>query len=340
MNKERIFSGIKPSGSLQVDSKNKTIGTLHLGNYIGAIKQWITLQNAYDCVYCVVDLHAITVPQDPKTLKERIKQIAALFIASGVDPKKAALLVQSHNPDHCVLAWILDCVASVGQLSRMTQYKSKSKELKGKTSVGLFNYPVLMAADILLYQTDLVPVGEDQVQHVELTRDLAQKFNSRFGKVFKLPKVKTLKVGARIMSLQNPMSKMDKSDEDPNGTVDLLDSVDEIRRKIKIAVTDSGREVLFQEDKLAIANLLTIYSHCSGLSIKEIEKKYASKGYKEFKEDLAEVVVEALRPIQKKYHRIRKDEKYLNQILAEGLRKAKSISEKTLKQVYQAVGLG
>lgn len=328
MNKKRIFSGIQPSGNL------------HIGNYIGAVKQWVEMQDEGECFYCIVDLHAITVPQDPKVLKGKIKSLTALYLASGLDPEKSVIFVQSDNPDHPVLAWILNCVTPMGQLSRMTQYKTKSEKLKGEASAGLFNYPVLMAADILLYQTDLVPVGDDQKQHVELTRDLAQKFNSRFGEVFKIPEVKLLKVGARVMSLQRPDAKMSKSSEDSNGTIDLLDSVDEIKRKVKIAVTDSGREIVFREDKPAVSNLLSIYSNLSNLSIEELEKKYADKGYKEFKEGLTETIVQALKPIREKYQKIDSDQGYLDEVLKDGLKKARAISQKTLKEVYQAVGLG
>ena len=328
MNKPRVFSGIQPSGNL------------HIGNYIGAMKQWIELQKNYDCIYSIVDLHAITVPQNPKILKEKIRELTALYLACGVNPDKSLIFIQSCNPDHAVLAWILDCVASMGQMQRMTQYKSKSKELKGKVGVGLFNYPALMAADILLYQTDLVPVGDDQVQHVELTRDLARRFNSRFGKVFVVPEAKVMKMGARIMSLKYPDKKMSKSGEDKDGTIDLLDSADEIKRKIKIAATDSGKEIVFRENKPAISNLLTIYSHVSGLTVKKLEERYQGKGYQEFKEDLGEAVIEFLRPIQKRYHQIRKDEKYLDQVLADGLKRARKVSQKTLSNVYQAVGLG
>jgi len=328
MNKPRVFSGIQPSGNL------------HIGNYIGAIKQWVTMQDQYDCIFCIVDLHAITVPQEPKVLKEKIRELAALYIACGIDPKKSVVFVQSHNSDHASLAWILDCIASMGQLERMTQYKSKSEKLKGRASVGLFNYPALMAADIILYQTDEVPVGDDQKQHVELTRDLAERFNSRYGKVFRVPEVKMFKMGARIMSLQNPEKKMSKSDEDQDGVIDLLDSPDEIQRKIKTAVTDSGSEIVFKEDKLGINNLLVIYSHLSGKSIKELEVKYQGKGYGVFKNDLAEVAVEFLKPIQDKYRQLREEKGYLNKILREGLERIKPISEKTLKEVYSKMGLG
>jgi tryptophanyl-tRNA synthetase len=327
-NKPRVFSGIKPTGNL------------HIGNYIGAIKQWVDMQNNYECIFCIVDLHAITVPQDPKILREKTRELAALYLACGIDPEKSTVFVQSHNSDHPVLAWILDCIASMGQLERMTQYKSKAKDMKGTVSVGLFNYPALMAADILLYQTDEVPVGDDQKQHVELTRDLAERFNSRFGKVFKVPEVRILKIGARVTSLQSPNKKMSKSDKDKNGTIDLLDSPDEIRRKIAIAVTDSGKEVVFRQDKPGISNLLTIYSQLSGQPIAELEKKYQGKSYQKFKEDLTEVVVESLKPIQERYQQMRKEVGLLNEIFRSGLEKVKPISEETLKEVYRVMGLG
>ncbi|MBU2591847.1 MAG: tryptophan--tRNA ligase [Patescibacteria group bacterium] len=328
MLQKRVFSGIQPSGNL------------HIGNYIGAIKQWVAIQQDHDCFFCIVDLHAITVPQDPKILSEKIKELTALYIACGIDPKKSVIFVQSDNLDHPALAWILDCISSMGQLSRMTQYKTKSGKTKGQSSVGLFNYPVLMAADILLYQTDEVPVGEDQKQHVELARDLAEKFNSRFGEIFKVPEVKMFKIGARIMSLRDPSSKMSKSDKDAGGTIDLLDSAKDIVKKIKSATTDSGKEILFRPDKEAISNLLTIYSHFSGTEIKKLEQKYQGKDYKKFKEGLADVVTEGLEPIRKEYRRIRSDETYLSKVLKDGLRKAEEISGKTLEEVYKAVGLG
>lgn len=298
------------------------------------------MQEDYQCFFCIVDLHAITVPQDPKILKEKIRELTALYLACGIDPKKSIIFVQSHNSDHANLAWVLDCVASMGQLSRMTQYKSKSDALRGEASVGLFNYPVLMAADIVLYDTDEVPVGDDQKQHVELTRDLAQRFNSRFDQCLKVPEVKMFKIGARIMSLQDPEKKMSKSDVDANGTIDLLDTPEEIRRKVKIAVTDSDKEITFKPDKPAIANLLTIYSHLGGKEIKKLEKEYVGKGYGEFKKDLAEIIVKALAPIQEKYNQIRKDEDYLNKLLKEGAERARAISSKTLERVYKIVGLG
>jgi len=327
-NKKRTFSGIQPSGNL------------HIGNYIGAVKQWVEMQERYQCIYCVVDLHTITIPQDPKVLKRRSRELVAFYLACGVDLDKSFIFIQSHNPDHASLSWIMDCIGSMGQFRRMTQYKSKSKKQKDFVSVGLFNYPALMAADILLYQTDVVPVGDDQKQHVELTRDLAQRFNSRYGEVFKEPDVSLLKVGARVMSLQNPTSKMSKSDEDFNGTVDLLDSVKEVKKKIMSAVTDSGSEIVFREDKPAISNLLGIYSQLSDISIEELEKKYKGKGYGEFKVDLAKVVVEFLKPIQKRYGEIMEDKNGLEEILAQGAKKAKAISQKTLSEVYKVMGLG
>lgn len=325
---KRVFSGIKPTGNL------------HLGNLIGAVNQWLKIQTEYECFFCIVDLHAITVPQSPEVLKQKTRELTALYLACGINPEKSTIFIQSHNPDHTVLAWILDCITSMGQLSRMTQYKALEEKLKGEASVGLFNYPALMAADILLYQTDVVPVGEDQKQHVELTRDLAEKFNSRFSQVFKLPEVKILSTGARIMSLQNPEAKMSKSIEDPNGTIDLLDSKDDIARKIKLAVTDSGNEVKFSLDKPALSNLITIYHHLSGLPMNKIEAKYVGKGYGDFKNDLAEVIINALTPIQGKYEKLRGDEGYLGKILADGLKKARAVSGKTLLKVYDVVGLG
>jgi tryptophanyl-tRNA synthetase len=328
MAKKRIFSGIQPSGNL------------HIGNYVGAITQWVDLQDSYDCVYCIVDLHAITVPQDPKELKEKIRELTALYLACGIDPEKSIVFVQSHNPDHTSLAWIMDCVASMGQLERMTQYKSKSEKLKGSASVGLFNYPALMAADILLYDTEVVPVGDDQKQHVELTRELARRFNSRYDEVFTIPEVKLMTAGARVMSLQDPESKMSKSADDPKGTIDLLDKPEVTRNKVMSAVTDTGSEITAKPDKAGITNLLTIYSVLSDQSIQELENKYQGKGYGDFKNDLAEVVVNFLEPIQKKYHQIREDKDYLDQVLKDGLSKAKPISEKTLEKAYKSMGLG
>jgi tryptophanyl-tRNA synthetase len=325
ISKLRVLSGIQPSGNL------------HLGNYIGAISQWVKMQDKYDCFFCIVDLHAFTAPQDPSRLAQRIKELAALYLACGINPQKSTIFIQSHNPDHASLTWILDCLASMGQLERMTQYKTKTNQ--AGESVGLFNYPILMAADILLYQTDLVPVGHDQKQHVELTEDLAEKFNSRFGKTFKIPKTKMLSVGARIMSLQNPGQKMSKSSLDKKGTIDLLDSPQKIKGKIMAAVTDSGQEITARPDKPGVSNLLAIYSAITGLAISQIERRFQHKNYGQFKSELAEEVIKFLTPIQNRYRTIFQDQETLAKILAEGKQKAQKISQKTLYRVYQKVGL-
>lgn len=328
MDKKIIFSGVQPSGSL------------HIGNYIGALSQWKEMQKETEAIFCIVDLHAITVYQDPKILKEKILEVAALYLACGIDPKKAKIFVQSENPDHTYLAWILDCVLPFGQLQRMTQFKDKSGKQKEATTVGLFNYPALMAADILLYDTDEVPVGEDQTQHVELTRDLAEKFNKTYQEIFKLPKVKIVKERARIMSLANPLAKMSKSDKDPMGVINLLDEKDLIVEKIKKAVTDSGTEIVKREDKPAISNLLTIYESLTNTPLSELEKRYQGKTYAEFKKDLTEVVVEFLQEVQKKYSEIRKDKNGLQQVLDEGREYAVSHSLNMIGKVNVALGLG
>ncbi|OGH34580.1 MAG: tryptophan--tRNA ligase [Candidatus Levybacteria bacterium RIFCSPLOWO2_01_FULL_36_13] len=325
--KKVIFSGIQPSGNL------------HIGNYIGAIQQWVKLQEETEAFFCIVDLHAITVAQYPKTLKEKVLDTAALYLACGIDPKKSHIFVQSENPDHSYLAWLLNCITPLGQLERMTQFKDKSLKQKEGTTAGLFDYPVLMAADILLYQTDEVPVGEDQKQHTELTRDLAEKFNRDFGQVFKIPKPLIQKETARIMSLADPQSKMSKSDNDPLGTINLLDSEEQIREKIKKAVTDSGSEVKYGNDKPAISNLLTIYSVFSGESPIETEASFKRKTYSEFKEELTKVVNKKLKEIREEYQRIRNDEKALRQILDEGAKYARSKSSQTLKEVKEKMGL-
>ncbi len=340
--KKTVFSGIQPSGDL------------HIGNYIGAIRQWVKLQGAdgrepradgrspnnHELIFCIVDLHAITVPQDPKTLREKNLELAALYIACGIDPRKSKIFIQSENPDHPYAAWIIDCIAPMGWLSRMTQFKDKSQKQQEGTSVGLFNYPALMAVDILLYDTDLVPVGEDQKQHIELTRDLAEKFNKTFGEVFKLPEVMIDKTAARVMSLQNPDAKMSKSDKDPSGTINLLEDLDSVRSKIKRAVTDSGNEVRSGADKPALSNLLAIYSNLSGKTVAELENQYAGMGYASFKEELAEVVVSALEKIQKRYREIRADQSYLTNVLNEGRDFAISRSSKKVAEIKNLVGLG
>jgi tryptophanyl-tRNA synthetase len=338
-----VFSGIQPSGNL------------HIGNYIGAINQWVKIQEDRDAIFCIVDLHAITVPQDPKILRQKVLETAALYIACGIDPKKAHLFIQSENPDHPYLAWLLNCVTSMGQLNRMTQFKDKSRkaqslldirnnarrefEAENISTVGLFDYPVLMAADILLYQTDEVPVGEDQKQHIELTRDLAEKFNSRFGETFKLPNPVISKETARIMSLQNPASKMSKSDKDPLGTINLLDDEATVFNKVKRAITDSGSEIVFGSDKPAISNLLTIYSVFSGEAISKLEEKYREKKYSDLKNDLAIAINSTLETIRNNYNKIRSDDKILRQVLDEGREYIKTKSAQTLKIVKEKMGL-
>lgn len=323
-----VFSGIKPSGNL------------HIGNYIGAIRHWLENQGKKENVYCIVDLHAITVPQDPQRLQDLIWEELALYLACGLDPKKNNIFVQSHNLDHAQLAWILDCFTPMGWMRRMTQYKSKSKKQKEAVSVGLFNYPVLMAADILLYQTNEVPVGDDQKQHVEVTRDIAERFNSRYGEVLTLPQAVIHQEGARIMSLREPKSKMSKSDPNAEGTLYLLDSPEDIQRKIRTAVTDSGHEIRRGNDKPALTNLLTIYAALCDKSVGELEEEYQGQGYGDFKQDLAEVVINFLRPIQARYQELCQDGGYLTKVVSQGLAEVKPRSAKTLMLVEKAVGLG
>ena len=329
MSKTTIFSGIQPSGNL------------HIGNYIGMITQMVARQNPKETMLLgIVDLHAITVPQDPKELCEKCLQLAALYIACGIDPKQSKILIQSENPDHAYLAWIFNCLVPMGWMERMTQFKDKSNNQGERTSLGLFSYPTLMAADVLLYDTPYVPVGGDQAQHIELTRDIAERFNRQFGEVFVLPKAMILKQAARVMSLQNPSAKMSKSDKDPAGTINLLDSADEIRKKVRRAVTDSGTEILYRTDKPAISNLLVIYSKLSGDSLDALEQKYNSSTYAQFKQELAEVIVSTLKPIQDKYYELRAEKDYLDKILDEGRDFAREISSKKIAQVKKAVGLG
>lgn len=328
-----IFSGIKPSGDF------------HLGNYLGAVKNWVEGQSEENTdIFCIVDLHAITVEQDPIELKKRTLDIAAFLIACGIDPEKSILFLQSQNLDHANLAWIMNCNVGFGHLGRMTQFKDKHAKGENVTS-GMFTYPALMAADILLYDTTDVPVGDDQKQHVELTRDIAQSFNSKYGDTFVLPEPVISAEGARIMSLTNPENKMSKSDDDVNGCIYLLDEEDVIRKKIMSATTDSENAIkrpAYAEasagkgEKAGIANLLTIYSLLSDISIEELEEKYKDSGYGDFKKDLAEVVVNALRPIREKFNEIRNGN--LEEILHKGAEKTKEISNKKLSEVYDKVG--
>jgi len=329
MAKEIIFSGIQPSGNI------------HIGNYLGAIKQFVELQKKGGAIFCIVDEHAITIPQDPKELRENILDVAMIYLACGIDPKKSLIFIQSHVPAHTELGWILNTLTPLGELERMTQFKEKVRDKKEKIGIlsGLLTYPTLMAADILLYQTTAVPVGEDQKQHVELTRTIARKFNNRYGDSFTIPKTVLDKHAARIMSLDDPQKKMAKSAENPKSYINLLDSPKTIREKIKTAVTDSGKEIRYDERKKpAISNLIVIYGAFSGLSNTEIEKKYKGKAYAEFKKDLGELLVEKLKPIQKNYHKLSKNKKQVLKILNEGAKKANKIANKTLNDVKEKMG--
>ncbi len=322
---KRIFSGIQPTGNV------------HLGNYLGALRNWVALQHEYESFFCIVNLHAITLPQDPQALPKQSRELARIYLAVGIDPGVSTIFIQSDVPAHCELTWILNCVARMSELERMTQFKDKARKNEENVAVGLFDYPVLMAADILLYHTDLVPVGEDQKQHLELTRDLAIRFNRDYGETFRVPDAYIPKVGARIMSLSNPTKKMSKSDDDPNGCVMLLDDADTIRRKFKRAVTDSGTEIRFDESRPAITNLLTIYQLITGKERTEIESYFAGKGYAQLKEDLAEVTIDFLNPVQERVRGISDDE--LNRILAMGRDRAEGIAKRTLDDVTRRVGL-
>lgn len=320
-----IFSGIKPTGSL------------HLGNYIGAVKHWVNSQNDDALrLYCVVDLHAITVDQNPDVLRQNSKELSALLVACGLDLDKSLLFIQSQNPDHASLAWILNCYISMGQMNRMTQYKEKS-EGKDSVSVGLFDYPALMAADILLYDTTEVPVGEDQKQHVELARDVAGKFNSRHGETFVLPNPVIPEFGGRVMSLTTPEKKMSKSERDPNGTIDIFDTADKIRKKVGSAVTDSENSVKHDENRPGIRNLIEIYSELSGKNVSEVESEFEGKGYGDFKKAVAEQIIASLSPIQEKYNELVSSDDFMDR-LAKNAARAYEISHKKLEEVYDKVG--
>lgn len=322
-----IFSGVQPSG------------TMTIGNYIGALQQFVELQHDYNCYFCIVDQHAITVPQDPATLKQNIRSLAALYIAVGIDPNKATLFIQSEVPAHAQAAWMLQCISYIGELERMTQFKDKSAG-KEAVSAGLLTYPPLMAGDILLYNADLVPVGEDQKQHLELTRDLAERFNKKYAEIFTIPDIHLPKVGARIMSLQDPTKKMSKSDVNKKGFISLLDEPKQIEKKIKSAVTDSEGIVKYdKENKPGVSNLLAIYSIFSGKSIEDLEKEYEGKGYGAFKGDLAQVVVEKLKPIQDRYYELI-DSPELDEILDKGAQKANEVASETVRKMEKAMGLG
>ena len=324
--KKRILSAIQPTN------------TPHLGNYLGALVNWIKLQDEYDCAYSIADLHSITVRQDPQKLRKQITESYALLLAMGVDPKKSIAFVQGHNPAHAELSWVLSCYTQFGELSRMTQFKDKSAKYSDNINAGLFTYPVLMAADILLYQADLVPVGVDQKQHLELTRNVAQRFNSVYGDTFTMPEPYITKTTAKIMSLQDPAKKMSKSDENPNACISILDDRDTIVRKFKRAVTDSEAEVAYREGKDGINNLMSIYSAVTGKSYEEIEKEFAGRGYGDFKLAVGEATADMLAPMQNEFAKIIGDKKYIEQCMREGAEKAYKASRKTLQKVYKKVG--
>jgi tryptophanyl-tRNA synthetase len=330
MSRPRVLSGIQP-----------TADSFHLGNYLGAVRQWVALQDSYDAFYCVVDLHAITVPQDPVVLRRRTRIAAAQLFGAGLDPDRCTVFVQSHVPEHAELAWVLSCLTGFGEASRMVQFKDKSAKTGADTaSVGLFTYPILQAADIVLYQTDQVPVGEDQRQHLELTRDLAQRFNHRFGETFVIPRPYILADVAKIADLQDPAIKMSKSASSPQGIVDVLEDPASIRRKISRAVTDTGSEVRADEEaKPGVTNLLRIYSALTDESVPSLEQRYDGAGYGTLKKDLAEVVVSALTPIRERTEKMLADEPYLDRLLAHGAARARQVASQTMATVRDRVGL-
>ncbi len=325
--KPRVFSGIQPTGGFT------------LGNYIGALRNWDALQDEADCIYCVVDLHSITIRREPAELRRAVRESAAMLLACGVDPKRSILFVQGDVPAHAELAWMLSCYTQFGELSRMTQFKDKSQKHPDNINAGLFTYPVLMAADILLYNTDLVPIGADQKQHLELSRDVAERFNGVYGDVFKIPEGYFPKVGGRVMSLQDPTSKMSKSDDNDNAKIMLTDAPDAIIRKFKRAVTDSGSGIHAADDKPGIVNLMSIYSALTGDSFEKIEQAFEGKGYGDFKLAVGEAVVNALAPVQNEYNRIVGDKDYLSGILKEGAERAGAIANRTLHKVRRKIGL-
>ena len=323
--KKRIFSGAQPTGEL------------HIGNYLGALKNWVALQSEYESFYCIVNLHAITLPQEPKGLRQKTLDLARIYLAAGVDPATATIFIQSDVPEHAELTWVLSCNARMGELERMTQFKDKGKGNSERAGVGLFTYPILMAADILLYQTDLVPVGQDQKQHLELSRDLAIRFNRDFGETFKIPEPYIPKSGASIKSLQDPLKKMSKSDENVKGSIYLMDSPETITKKIKSAVTDSGTDISFDDTRPAINNLLTIYQLVTGKSSEECVAHFEGKGYGQFKGELADATVEYLRPFQD--HVKHYTDEDLGEILKNGADKARTIASATLADVYHKTGI-
>lgn len=330
MSLKRVLSGIQPTSE-----------SFHLGNYLGAVKQWVELQDGHDAFYCIVDLHALTVENDPKLLRKRTLVSAAQLLALGISPEKSTLFVQSQVPQHNQLGWVMECMTGFGEASRMTQFKDKSSKAGADAArVGLFTYPMLMAADILLYQADLVPVGEDQRQHIELTRDIAGRFNTRYGQNFQIPEGFILKQGAKIYDLQDPTSKMSKSAGAPNGLIEILDTPEVNMKKFKSAITDAGREIKFDEkEKPGISNLLTIHSAISGQSISALENEFAGKGYGDFKTAVGEVVVEYLRPIRQRALELLDDEKHLLDILHQGAAKAREVAQSTINSTYEKLGV-
>ena len=330
MSTKRVLSGIQP-----------TSDSFHLGNYLGAVKQWVELQDGHDAFYCIVDLHALTVETDPALMRKRTLVSAAQLLALGISPEKSTLFVQSQVPEHNQLAWIMECITGFGEASRMTQFKDRSaRGGSDSTKVGVFTYPMLMAADILLYQADLVPVGEDQRQHIELTRDLAERFNSRYGQTFNIPSGFILKQGAKIYDLQNPTAKMSKSADSAAGLIEILDTPEVNAKKIKSAVTDAGREIKFDEkEKPGVSNLLTIHSALSGQSVSQLENHFAGKGYGDLKGEVADVVVEYLKPIREKTLELLADESHLLEMLSAGAAKAQKVASTTLGKTYSNLGL-
>lgn len=325
-NKKVLFSGMQATGNLT------------LGNYLGALKNWVTLSDEYECFYSVVDLHSITVRQNPAEFRQKAKNLLALYIAAGLDPQKNCIYYQSHVSGHAELSWILSCFTYMGELNRMTQFKDKSAKHADNINAGLYTYPVLMAADILLYQTDVVPVGKDQLQHLELARDIAQRFNAIYGDVFKIPEPYIGKSGAKIMSLQDPSKKMSKSDENVNASIYLTDDRDTIIRKFKRAVTDLDAHVCYREEQPGISNLIEIYSACTGKTFDEIEKEFDNKGYGDFKLAVGETVADMLSPLQARHADILKDKVYLDSIVKENAEKAQYFANKTLRKVQKKVG--
>ncbi len=326
--KKRVLSGIQPTGSI------------HLGNYLGAIQNWVASQDERENIFCLVDLHAITIYQDPKQLKQNIRELAGILFAAGLDPEKCALFVQSDIHQHAELTWILNCNTPIGWMHRMTQFKEKSEKQRDKSTVGLFDYPVLMTADILLYDTDLVPVGEDQTQHLELARDIAKKFNSTYGETFKIPDITIPKVGARVMGLDDPTKKMSKSEDKEGHAIGLLDSPEKIKKKIMRAATDSMTDIVFDQNRPGIYNLLCIYEVLSGEKRTAIEAQFSGKGYGDFKKALVEVVVSSLQPIQERYQTLIKDPGHIEFLLKQGAEKVRPIAEDVIQRTKQKVGLG